>query len=256
VSNVDRLHVYLEYLGYCVVVPEGEIIIGRDMTCALRFNDSTVSRKHLRLIRAGDHVEVEDLGSSNGTQVNHLPLDGRMALHDGDLIDVGAYRLKVIAVDDVASELITLKIVSLAQISELEKSRRPAAGRGSTTSMRAMRPTDRPTDRRMNERLPLELRVIYASSELEIEATTRNISSSGVFVCSLVLDPVGTPCDLTLLIDGGPPLRMHGIVRRVEQQDPVGLGIEFIDVGAAERTWLEIAISRMVHTATYQRADT
>ncbi len=57
------------------------------------------------------------------------------------------------------------------------------------------------------------------SSELEIEATTRDLSTSGVFVCTQVLEPLGTTCELTLLVDGGPPVHVKGVVRRVVERD-------------------------------------
>ena len=104
-------------------------------------------------------------------------------------------------------------------------------------------------NRRRHDRHPVELHLVYSSSELEIEATTRDLSVSGVFVCSQVLDPVGTVCQLTLLLDGGPPLQVRGIVRRVveredESAEPVGIGVEFLGIGDVERAWLERAASR------------
>jgi hypothetical protein len=103
-------------------------------------------------------------------------------------------------------------------------------------------------NRRRHDRHPVELHLVYSSSELEIEATTRDLSVSGVFVCSQVLDPIGTQCQLTLLLDGGPPLHVRGIVRRVveredETDEPVGLGVEFLGIGDIERTWLERAVA-------------
>lgn len=109
-------------------------------------------------------------------------------------------------------------------------------------------PTER-IDRRRDERAAVELQLVYVSSELEIEATTRDLSTSGVFVCSQVLDPIGTECQLTILVDGGPPLNVRGVVRRVVDHDPrqqreSGLGVEFVGLGAADRTWLETVIAR------------
>jgi hypothetical protein len=107
-----------------------------------------------------------------------------------------------------------------------------------------------PEDRRRHERRAMELSLVYTSTELEVEATTRDLSMSGVFVCTPVLDSVGTRCELTLLIDGGPPLLLRGIVRRVIEHaqlgsEPVGLGIEFIEVGLAELRWIELALQRL-----------
>ena len=43
--------VYLEYLGDAVELPIGETVIGRDIGCSLRFNDPSVSRRHLKIVR-------------------------------------------------------------------------------------------------------------------------------------------------------------------------------------------------------------
>ena len=48
--------VYIEYLGDSIELPIGETVIGRDVGCAMRFNDSAVSRRHLRFVRRQDDV--------------------------------------------------------------------------------------------------------------------------------------------------------------------------------------------------------
>jgi ribosomal protein L40E len=105
-----------------------------------------------------------------------------------------------------------------------------------------------PGDRRTGDRRSIELTVLYVSRELEIEATTQNLSTSGVFVCTQVLDPIGTRCQLTLLVDGGPPLAIAGHVRRVVETptdiEPVGLGVEFLEIGPAATSWLEVVLER------------
>ncbi|HTR55055.1 MAG TPA: FHA domain-containing protein [Kofleriaceae bacterium] len=242
-TTSDPVRIYLELFGYCVEVPEGETIVGRDVSCGLRFNDSTVSRHHARLVRDGELVHVEDVGSTNGTQLNACLIDRPTQLRDGDELCIGAYALKLVVVSAEADELTTRKVASLSEIGAIGRQHRTATPRRSTASFQAM-------ERRTSDRKPLELRVVYTSPELEIEASTYDISSSGVFMCSHVLDPIGTPCELTILIDGGPALRVRGIVRRVVEHDgfrsdPIGLGIEFIELGAAERDWLELALARM-----------
>lgn len=105
-----------------------------------------------------------------------------------------------------------------------------------------------PLDRRTGDRRSIELTVLYVSRELELEATTQNLSTSGVFVCTQVLDPIGTRCQLTLLVDGGPPLSIAGSVRRVVETptdaEPVGLGVEFLELGPAALSWLEVVLER------------
>jgi pSer/pThr/pTyr-binding forkhead associated (FHA) protein len=239
---------YLEYMGYSVEVPTGETVVGRDVRCHLRFNDSAVSRRHIRFDRLNESVYVEDLASTNGTLLNGEPLKARTLMHDGDIVELGGYALQLRHVDDDTDAGATRRIASLSELGAIRRS-------GPTTPPRSRmgRPTLAPEDRRRHDRRPIELRLVYASSELEIEATTRDLSESGVFVCSHVLDPIGTTCELTLLIDGGPPLQLRGVVRRVVEHEqaglePVGLGIEFLEVGNAEKRWLELAIQRMDDT--------
>jgi hypothetical protein len=106
-----------------------------------------------------------------------------------------------------------------------------------------------PLNRRRHDRQVIELHLVYTSSELEIEAMSRDLSESGVFVCTQVLDPIGTECQLTILVDGGPPIDVHGVVRRVVERaidgDPIGLGVEFVGLGEPQRSWIRTTIDRM-----------
>ena len=61
------------------------------------------------------------------------------------------------------------------------------------------------------------------SSELEIEATSRDLCESGVFVCTQVLEPIGTECQLTILPDGSPPIAVRGVVRRVVEREDAAI---------------------------------
>lgn len=62
--------------------------IGRVAGCDLVIDDGKASRRHARLVVAGGVVEIEDLGSSNGTLLNDKPVQKRM-LHDGDEVKIG-----------------------------------------------------------------------------------------------------------------------------------------------------------------------
>jgi pSer/pThr/pTyr-binding forkhead associated (FHA) protein len=54
-------------------------------------SSEVVSRVHANLIREGDNYYVEDIGSANGTYVNHtvLPKGNRHLLRQGDRIGLG-----------------------------------------------------------------------------------------------------------------------------------------------------------------------
>jgi serine phosphatase RsbU (regulator of sigma subunit) len=67
---------------------EGELIVGRATECDLALADPFLSRQHARLLRRGETVEVEDLGSSNGTRLNGEPVTARSVVRPGDLIEL------------------------------------------------------------------------------------------------------------------------------------------------------------------------
>jgi len=67
---------------------EGELIVGRAAECDLALADPFLSRQHARLVRRGESVEVEDLGSSNGTRVNGEPVTARSPVRPGDVIQL------------------------------------------------------------------------------------------------------------------------------------------------------------------------
>lgn len=273
---------YIEYAGQALELPVGETVVGRDVGCRLRFNDPAVSRRHLRLVRRGLELFIEDLGSSNGTLVNGAPIAGPTELADGDTVIVGGVELAVRRYDPgdapelsdtvVRGELAsappivtvrTTKRIAVVTAPPASRQRCPQCGGAVAASddaceacgftwggFRAHAHTDvRGVHLRRHDRCAVELHLVYVSSELEIEATTRDLSPGGVFVCTQVLDPVGTRCELTLLVDGGPPLQVAGVVRRVVTgRRDSGLGVEFTGVGPAERAWIEALIARTTAT--------
>lgn len=70
---------------------ESEYVMGRDPSqCHILVDVGAVSRKHCRLLREGTVWNLEDLGSRNGTFLNHEPekIEGRRPLKAGDEIRV------------------------------------------------------------------------------------------------------------------------------------------------------------------------
>ncbi len=75
------------------------IALGRHPECDLRFDthlDRDVSLRHARIRRDDDQVLIEDLGSTNGTYVNGVRIEGATALHDGDEIALGAQGPRIV----------------------------------------------------------------------------------------------------------------------------------------------------------------
>lgn len=71
----------------------GEVVLGREGD--LELGDDEVSRRHARLRTVGGEVEVEDLGSLNGTFVNGRRIASATRLHAGDLVVLGDTTLAV-----------------------------------------------------------------------------------------------------------------------------------------------------------------
>jgi predicted component of type VI protein secretion system len=63
-------------------------VIGRREDCDLRIPLGEVSRKHCRILRDGDSLKLEDLGSSNGTFLNGQRVQEAI-LSPGDTLQVG-----------------------------------------------------------------------------------------------------------------------------------------------------------------------
>ncbi|GAB3193638.1 FHA domain-containing protein [Nesterenkonia suensis] len=66
--------------------------VGRHPEAEILLDDVTVSRRHLTFTRADGGFELEDLGSLNGTYVNHDRVD-RYTLKAGDEVQIGKFRL-------------------------------------------------------------------------------------------------------------------------------------------------------------------
>jgi pSer/pThr/pTyr-binding forkhead associated (FHA) protein len=71
-----------------VRIEQPETVIGRDPDAHLVLNDSSVSRKHARILVQNNEFFLEDLGSSNGTHVDDVPIL-YCALKAGDLVQMG-----------------------------------------------------------------------------------------------------------------------------------------------------------------------
>ena len=68
----------------------GDNVLGREPEARVRIEDSTVSRRHARIVVSGDLARIEDLGSKNGTYVEGKRLRKPVRLANGDQIKVGS----------------------------------------------------------------------------------------------------------------------------------------------------------------------
>jgi FHA domain len=71
-----------------------ELIVGRHHACDVVLTDSSVSRRHARLVYRDEKWIIQDLQSTNGTVVNGTRV-GRCELRPGDLLSLGDERLQI-----------------------------------------------------------------------------------------------------------------------------------------------------------------
>jgi predicted component of type VI protein secretion system len=324
----------LVHEGQRILLPEGETLIGRGLSCDIRFNDPAVSRQHLRIVVMDGRVAVLNL-SSGGATVNGERLTQPRRLFDGDLIRFGYQRVRLELADDPAGADAPSKPAALDPDDERRSSdrlriddseiaeewtrpgedgwlRRRAAAEAAEAAALADEPVDpdnetpppraevsepmtpsrlaeiqidicprcharlamgdddcpacgyswppgHPSARtqevalegvmaRREPRYAVSVPVIYSSATLTIHAIVRDLSRGGMFIETAVLDPVGTPCEVTALPNGHAALRLSGVVAHVAG-DPTlahlsGLGIQIVGGAPEALRWLETTVAR------------
>ncbi len=295
------LRVLLESRGDVVELSDGVTTLGRDASCRIRFNDSTVSRRHASIRVLGGDVTIEDRGSVNGTMVNGARLTAMRSLRDGDVLRLGD-RTRRVRVTTRAGELdyesdevtsdrleavaapILPKRENAAARSEMRNcatcrasihvtaARCEHCGRTQSTSRIAAvtaevtRPESRKSEaqtsgiheRRVEMRRAVHIPVLFQSDVLTFEAVARDVSASGMFVETDLLEPVGTPCRVTVLPDGAPAITVDAVVSRVVEQangetTAAGLGLTLSKLDSESELWLRRVIGRLdVPAATAQ----
>nr|WP_243730318.1 FHA domain-containing protein [Nesterenkonia salmonea] len=78
--------------GARFLLDKDETIVGRHPEADIFLDDVTVSRRHVKINRDERGFDVEDLGSLNGTYVNHDRVD-HYTLTTSDEVQVGKFRL-------------------------------------------------------------------------------------------------------------------------------------------------------------------
>lgn len=95
-ERANRTRCWLVARNRQFVLLEGDNIIGRDPSCNIWLDDPDVSRRHARIrIDSVQRTAVlDDLDSTNGTQLGRSRVKGQTPLADGDLIRLGPVQLK------------------------------------------------------------------------------------------------------------------------------------------------------------------
>jgi len=90
-------------IGRVIELTREETVIGRSTTADVTIPEPLISRRHARIhrLRIGDRdfYEVSDLGSSNGTLVNHAAA-ASSTLVDGDTLQIGPVLFKFVVNDE------------------------------------------------------------------------------------------------------------------------------------------------------------
>ena len=73
----------------------GQLIVGRQ-GADVTLDDPEVSRRHAAIRPAEGALEIEDLGSTNGTWVNGAKVEGVRRLMHGDVVRVGGTTMEVV----------------------------------------------------------------------------------------------------------------------------------------------------------------
>ncbi|NOZ37360.1 MAG: FHA domain-containing protein, partial [Gammaproteobacteria bacterium] len=72
-------------------IEKDSLSIGRKHGNDIQLNDLTVSGRHALIISMGEHIYVDDLGSTNGTLMNGARVTKTLIKH-GDVIQMGNYQ--------------------------------------------------------------------------------------------------------------------------------------------------------------------
>jgi pilus assembly protein CpaF len=76
-----------------VRIPGDSALLGKHADCDVVLDDSRVSRRHARIRLEGKRIVVEDLGSTNGTEVGGKPVEGPRAAEPGEEIRIGPFSI-------------------------------------------------------------------------------------------------------------------------------------------------------------------
>lgn len=80
--------------GADFLLRQSDQFLGRQPDCEVVIAHPTVSSRHARIFFADGNFFIEDLGSTNGTAVNHRAIAGPVVLRSGDIIQVGEVHLQ------------------------------------------------------------------------------------------------------------------------------------------------------------------
>ena len=95
---------WFEWDGRRLPLSIGEHVIGREENADIRVDQSTVSRRHARVVVTNEGAVLEALVSKNGTFLGTEPVSAPIKLTDGDAVRVGSVLLTFRAAAAAASQ--------------------------------------------------------------------------------------------------------------------------------------------------------
>lgn len=147
-----------------IALDRERITVGRRPSNQIQIEDLAISAEHARITTILGDVFLEDLDSTNGTSVNGKPVTKR-ALVDGDVVEIGKYRLKFVGAADAARTVAQRRSESSASVAD------PAAVADSTAVRGLVRVLDGP---HAGRELPLvKARTMLGSPGGQVVAITR-----------------------------------------------------------------------------------
>lgn len=85
-----------ERAGESLTLTRGPNLLGRAAECTVTLDHPTVSGRHCEILVSEFGVRVRDLGSSNGTLVDGVPVSPEADLRDGQVLTLGDLRLRAV----------------------------------------------------------------------------------------------------------------------------------------------------------------
>lgn len=101
-------------VGKIHLLEDGTTSLGRSNDIDIVINDNRISRHHITLHTSGDKVQIEDLGSTNGTYVNGHRVKGLTELHDGDKVQLSSDTIFKFAWQDKTENIFHKELYKMA----------------------------------------------------------------------------------------------------------------------------------------------
>lgn len=108
-----------------------DLMIGRAPECTIQIDDRQVSRLHARISSGRLSIDLEDLGSKNGTFIQGMAISGKVTLEDSEVFQIALVQKFVFYTTDATVPLEDMPVLGLQKAQGLlldKKSRRVWVG--------------------------------------------------------------------------------------------------------------------------------